>query len=64
MLYISSRSIDNPQLHEESEFRYRIQYDPTIGYYYELAYPLRIFILQSFNNYCNINFPFNVKFSK
>jgi len=56
--------MDKPQLHVESEFLYRIQYDPTSCYYSEPAYPLRIFIIQYSNNYCKINFPFNVNFSK
>jgi len=34
----------NPQLHEEGEFRNRIQYDPTSGYYSEPPYPILIFI--------------------
>ena len=56
--------MDKPQLHVESKILYRIHYDPTSCYYSEPAYPLRIFILQFFNNYSNINFLFNVNFSK
>lgn len=58
--------MDKPQLHVESKFLYRIQYNPSSCYYSEPDYPLRIFILQFFNNYLisisllMLNFPSDI----